>query len=131
MKRILLFIFLIAFSYALRAQTAPLRLDLYWGNVTSLSVTPAELQQYIGITVSDTLKFRKILSITKIRFIMQPMMDGPVKVAESTGPDFTSQMKEFIKIAKPGDRIVISDIFGIVETEGKRQLPAAAVFEVK
>jgi hypothetical protein len=54
-----------------------------------------------------------------------------VKVAESNGPEFNQTMKDYIASSKPGDRIVVTDIFAFVETQGNRQIPAAAVFEVK
>lgn len=106
-------------------------LQLFWGNVSSFEITAAEFQKFLKIEVLDTLKNRKIADVSKFRFIIQPLMDGPVKVAEGEGPVFNSTMKEFILSSKPGDRIVVSDIFAYVENEGTRKIPTAAVFEVK
>jgi len=115
------------FSVSVKCQT----LHLYWGNVSSFELTTTELQNFYKIEIIDTLKNRKIAEVSKFRFIVQPLMEGPVKVADAQGPIFNASIKELIQTSKPGDRIVVSDIFAYVENEGTRKIPVAAVFEVK
>jgi len=123
----LLSIPLLIFTSTVKCQN----LQLYWGNVSSYELTGSELHQFYKIEIIDTVKHRKIADVSKFRFFIQPLMDGPVKMTEADGPLFNSSIKELIMTSKPGDRIVVSDIFAYVENEGNRKIPVAAVFEVK
>lgn len=124
-------IFLSAWKLCLQNQAAPEKIVLYWGSVSNFEVTTQEILKLNRLEIVDTIKHRKISEINKFRFIIQPLLDGPVKVAEANGPELNQLMRDYISSARPGDRILITDIFAFVESQGLRQIPAAAVFEIK
>lgn len=132
MKKLILIciISLTSFSGAF-SQSDLSKVDIYWGKVSSFIVSPDQLKAFNQIFVFDTIKKREISEISKFRFIVQPVMNGPVKIAETTGNALSLQMRSFIEDPKPGDRIIVSEIFAYVNGEGIRQIPTAIVFVVE
>ncbi|MBC8343033.1 MAG: hypothetical protein ISR55_03250 [Bacteroidetes bacterium] len=128
-----IFIFLFSFSTLSAAfcQADLTTVETYWGKVSSFKVSPDQLKAFNRIYVFDTILKREISEISKFRFIVQPVMDGPVKIAETTGNELSLKMRTFIENPKPGDRIIVSEIFAYVNGEGFRQIPTAIVFVVE
>jgi uncharacterized phage protein gp47/JayE len=130
-KASLLFIFVFFCTVTSLAQKKYDKVDTYWGKVSSFNVTADELKTFDQIFVYDTIKKREISDIYRFRFIVQPIMAGPVKVAETNGNSLSNQMRSFIENPQPGDRIIVSQIFAHVSGEGVRQIPTAIVFVVE
>ena len=107
------------------------KIDIYWGKVSKFTVSAEQLKTINQIYVLDTILKRQISDIHKFRFIVQPIMNGPVRVAETKGNILSQQMRTFIEDPKPGDRIIFSEIFAYVTGEGVRQIPTAIVFVVE
>ena len=132
LMRKLLVLSIILFSFTrLIAQDSISIINVYWGQVVDLNVSPEQLKDLKYIKVHDTIKSRSISEVTKFRFMMQPVMQGDVKVSDARGPFFNDRMKTLVQNPVSGDRIIITEIYAIVGDEGERKIPAAAVLVVE
>lgn len=122
---------LISFVSAFAQKKDLTNVPAYWGAITELKVSADELLSFESIIVQDTIKNRNIKWVSGFQFYMQPALNGPLKVANSSDKYLNSQMRQFIANPQPGDRIVVSEIIGYVENEGIRQIPTAIVLVVQ
>jgi len=118
-------------SIKVNAQYSTKTVSAYWGSITNLRISPQQLYELESIIVLDTSKFRTIKWISKYKFFVQPALEGPVKVAIGNSADVSRWIKLYLSDPKPGDKIVVSEIFAYVENEGVRQIPTAIVLIVK
>jgi len=130
-KRFFILFFCILGVLILKAQDSASIIHIYWGQVPEVSVTADQIKVFSYVKVHDTLKSRNISEVTKFRFMIQPVMQGDVKVADAKGAYFTDRMKNLVANPASGDRIIISEVYAKVENEGERKIPAAIVFVVQ
>ncbi|MFC2113957.1 hypothetical protein ACFLRI_01260 [Bacteroidota bacterium] len=130
-KRLSIYIALFFFSFLAFSQSDISTVVAYWGEVSSHTVAADQLVTLNRIVVEDTIKQRRVSEIQKFRFIVQPVLSGPVQVAETFGSFLSSQMKGFLLNPQHGDRIIVTDIYANVAGEGLRKIPAALVFIVE
>ena len=119
------------FSFLAFSQSDISTVVAYWGEVSSHTVAADQLVTLNRIVVQDTIKQRRVSEIQKFRLIVQPVLSGPVQVAEAFGSLLSSQMKGFLSNPQHGDRIIVTDIYADVNGEGLRKIPAALVFIVE
>ncbi len=112
-----------------KAQPPLMEIKAYWGEVSTLKVPASQLNQIEYIKILDTVKGREIKYISRYRLYYQPVDYGPVKVMDGHGIFISSQLKS-IPNPKPGDKIILSDIYGYVNTEGFKQIPTAVVMHI-
>lgn len=105
-------------------------LEAYWGAVSNFKIQPTELKKLKSITVKDTLNGKQISEVTKFMLMYQAAADGPVKVVETLGPELSATMKNLINNPKPGDKIIVSKIYAVVNDSEERQIPTAIVLFV-
>ena len=106
-------------------------IHLYWGQVSDMVISTEQIKEIKSIHVHDTIKNRSISEVTKFRFMMQPVLQGEVKVIDGKGAYLNDRMKLLIQNPGSGDRIIITEIYAKVGEEGERKIPVAAVIVVE
>jgi hypothetical protein len=129
MKKHLFFILFLTLTNFLFAQEE-LVLEAYWGAVSNFKVQPEEIKNLKSIKVMDTLNGKQISEVTKFMLMYQAAADGPVKVVETLGPELSLNMRDLINNPQPGDKIILSKIYAVVNNSEERQIPTAIVLFV-
>ena len=105
-------------------------INAYWGQVTDITLSKEQVAEIQYMVIRDTLKNRDIKYITQYSFYYQKASDGPVEFRRGQGAYLNGSLRGLAGL-EPGDRIIVSEIFGYVQDEGLKQIPTAIVMVIR
>ncbi|MEX0968723.1 MAG: gliding motility protein GldM [Bacteroidia bacterium] len=117
-------------TYRIRPVPAP---TAYFGNKASGAITKAELgaQQGIISHLGEGFAFEGLnFRVQRFTLIYQPR-NGDMLMDKSNDWRITSRMKTFFGQARPGDQIIVTDIYAAAAGVGEKRLDNGIVLQVR